>query len=258
MHKLKTTACRFERDVVCQVIIEDGHLHVVLGCLSFLRGTRPHVLFRLPPLVCLIGLILHIFYAQPGAMVSGMHFGMRVDFCHSPSTSASVHEVDIPHTYPTLDAGDTPPLMKFLASSRSFIHTSSSRASSTSRISRSRSTLIPRQWSSSRWIFSTLSLPLRTAYRSHKSWDLDLLRFTLPSPVLVIKKKCRSGVDAQANRARLCPSLWRTPELPSALMLHGSQRAVLPQWSGATALLLRPGFDQARSMQDHASTDLLP
>ena len=41
-----------------------------------------------------------VFHAPRGANLSTTQVGILVDSCHSPSTSASAHEVGHPHTYP--------------------------------------------------------------------------------------------------------------------------------------------------------------
>ena len=41
-----------------------------------------------------------VFYAPRGVNLSTAQVGIRVDSCHSPSTSASAHEVGHPQTYP--------------------------------------------------------------------------------------------------------------------------------------------------------------
>ena len=62
-----------------------------------------------------------------------------------------------------------------------------------------------------------------------------------------------------AETGRLYPNLWRTPELPSTLLLRACQRTVLHQrcwWPRRSAASSK--LDQVPSVQDHASTDRLP
>ena len=100
--------------------------------------------------------------APPGAMVSDAQHNIRVDYCHSSSTSANAHEVGHMHTYPMpqtykqftslINIADLSLVKYFVPKSEEFVPVG---------------------------IFSTVSFPLRTASWSHKC--LISMCFALPN-----------------------------------------------------------------------------
>ena len=87
-----------------------------------------------------------VFSAPLGTKVIDVQFGRRVDLCHSPSTLAG-RKQGRRYTSSVRTRGQ-----QWIV----FIHRSSSRTSSTSRISRSSGALFPGPRSSSRWASSPL------------------------------------------------------------------------------------------------------
>ena len=94
-----------------------------------------------------------VFYAPPGVILSTTQVDVRVDSCHSPSTSASAHEVGHPHPYQKphtqkqftsfINISDLSLVRCFVPKSVEFV---------------------------SEGIFSTVSLLSQTASWSHKYW----------------------------------------------------------------------------------------
>ena len=161
-----------------------------------------------------------------------------MDSCHSPSTSASAHEVGHPHTYPKphtqkqftnfINISDLSLVRCFVPKSEEFV---------------------------SEGIFSTVSLLLRTASWSHRYWISMCFALQARS---AYHGQCCTGVNVQPNRDGSTQVFGK--RLNSHRLCCCTVASVQLCFCGAggdNALLFRPSLDQVLPVQNYAPADRL-
>ena len=147
------------------------------------------------------------YYTAPqGVNLSTAQVNIRVDSCHSPATSARAHEVGHPHTY-------KPHSQKQFTSFGNISGLSLVRC------------FVPKseEFVSEGDLHPQLVVADRLLEPQSTGSQCALL---CPSPfcsLWTVPHWSQCAVES----GRLYPSLWRTPKLPSALLLRGCVRAVL-------------------------------